>query len=56
MHNRPEFGADDDEEKIMKEIESKDPFEEKLKTLDLDQGIITDEGWILKTFGDVRLY
>lgn len=28
---RPEFGADDDEEKIMKEVEAKDPFEPKLK-------------------------
>ena len=34
MH--PELGADDDEEKIMKEIEAKDPFEPKLKPLSED--------------------
>ena len=33
MHNRPEFGADDDEEKEMKKIEDNDPFEAKLKPI-----------------------
>ena len=33
VHNRPEFGADDDEEKEMKKIEENDPFEAKLKPI-----------------------
>ena len=40
---RPEFGADDDEEKEMKKIEDKDPFEPKLKPISLDTGIYSQQ-------------
>ena len=36
-HTKPELGPDDDEEKVMKDVESKDPFEPRLKVISLDK-------------------
>ena len=42
VHFKPEIGPDDDEEKIMKDIEAKDPFDERLKKLSDDKPV---SGW-----------
>ena len=37
---KPEMGPDDDEEKVMKIVEQRDPFERRLKPLSNDQGFL----------------
>ena len=37
IHMKPEMGPDDDEEKVMKAVEARDPFEKRLKPLSQDK-------------------
>lgn len=57
-HLPPEIpeGADVDEEKLKKEIEAKDPFEEPLKPVGEDKLKNGQCAWTLKSYGDCNDY
>lgn len=57
VHFKPEIGEDEDEEKVMKNIELNDPFEPRLKSIQLDQPIQGyEKPWVLRVFNDQTLY
>eukprot|EP00828_Plagiopyla_frontata_P040878 TRINITY_DN5665_c0_g1_i1.p1 TRINITY_DN5665_c0_g1~~TRINITY_DN5665_c0_g1_i1.p1 ORF type:complete len:146 (-),score=22.67 TRINITY_DN5665_c0_g1_i1:162-599(-) len=54
---KPELGPDDDEEKVMKMVEQRDPFESRLKSLANDKPIQgLQKCWQLRTYGDTIEY
>ncbi len=57
MHMKPELGDDDDEEKVMKDIETKDPFEPRLKALSNDKPVSGyPKAWNVRLFNDQSDY
>lgn len=54
---KPELGDDEDEEKVMKDIETKDPFEPRLKALSQDKPVCGyPKAWNVKLFNDQTDY